>query len=72
MAHLLRRHRHRSPSSSHTIRASRLSDKITDTSLFAELVRHKHKKEHELIQLEQTLKADAMKDVSFIYIFTLQ
>ncbi|KAL1497836.1 hypothetical protein ABEB36_008725 [Hypothenemus hampei] len=51
------RHRHRSPSP-HSIRASQLSNKITDTSLFAELVKDRHKREEELKKLEQNLKSE--------------
>ncbi|XP_018568282.1 cyclin-dependent kinase 12 isoform X3 [Anoplophora glabripennis] len=48
------RHRHRSPSP-HSIRSSQLKNKITDTSLFAELVKDRHKRELELKKLEQNL-----------------
>ncbi|ENN81623.1 hypothetical protein YQE_01986, partial [Dendroctonus ponderosae] len=51
------RHRHRSPSP-HSIRASQLSNKITDTSLFAELVKDRHKREQELKKLEQNMKSE--------------
>ncbi|KAJ8981732.1 hypothetical protein NQ317_008993 [Molorchus minor] len=48
------RHKHRSPSP-HSMRSSQLKNKITDTSLFAELVKDKHKRELELRKLEQNL-----------------
>ncbi|XP_066253229.1 cyclin-dependent kinase 12 isoform X1 [Euwallacea similis] len=57
------RHRHRSPSP-HSVRASQLSNKITDTSLFAELVKDKHKREQELKKLEQNLKSEVPRESS--------
>nr|CAI5830995.1 unnamed protein product [Callosobruchus analis] len=56
---LFDRHKHRSPSP-HSIRSSQLKNKITDTSLFAELVKDRHKREQELKRLaEQMEKAGA-------------
>lgn len=46
----------RSPSP-HSIRSSQLKNKITDTSLFAELVKDKHKRELELKKLEEKLES---------------
>ncbi|CAG9770443.1 unnamed protein product [Ceutorhynchus assimilis] len=54
------RHRQRSPSPP-SMGASQLSDKITDTSLFAELVKDKHKREQELKKLEENLKSEQDK-----------
>lgn len=45
----------RSPSP-HSIRSSQLKNKITDTSLFAELVKDRHKRELELKKLENLLE----------------
>lgn len=45
----------RSPSP-HSIRSSQLKNKITDTSLFAELVKDRHKREQELKKLENLLE----------------
>ncbi|XP_060529728.1 cyclin-dependent kinase 12 isoform X2 [Cylas formicarius] len=61
------RHRHRSPLP-HSIRSSQLANKITDTSLFAELVKDKHKREMELRKLEQNLKSEATIDQDKIVI----
>ncbi|KAJ8952123.1 hypothetical protein NQ318_018459 [Aromia moschata] len=49
------RHRHNRSPSPHSIRSSQLKNKITDTSLFAELVKDRHKRELELRKLEQNL-----------------
>ncbi|XP_050304343.1 cyclin-dependent kinase 12 isoform X2 [Anthonomus grandis grandis] len=51
------RHRHRSPSP-HSIRPSQLSNKISDTSLFAELIKDKYKREQELKKLEENFKTE--------------
>lgn len=51
------RHRHRSPSP-RSIKPSQLTNKITDTSLFAELVKDRHKREQELKRLEQSLRSE--------------
>ncbi|XP_076265488.1 cyclin-dependent kinase 12 isoform X4 [Rhynchophorus ferrugineus] len=51
------RHRHRSPSP-HSVKASQLANKITDTSLFAELVKDRHKREQELKKIEQNFKSE--------------
>lgn len=48
------RHRIKSPSP-HSFRAIQLKNKITDTSLFAELVKHRHKHETEIKTLEHIL-----------------
>lgn len=55
----------RSPSP-HSISSSKLKNKITDTSLFAELVKDKHKRALELKKLEQKLesKPDEANNVS--------
>ncbi|KAJ8930768.1 hypothetical protein NQ314_016402 [Rhamnusium bicolor] len=55
------RHRHRSPSP-HSIRSSQLKNKITDTSLFAELVKDRHKRELELRKLEQNFLENRSND----------
>jgi cyclin-dependent kinase 12/13 len=49
------RDRNRSPSP-HSIKSSQLKNKITDTSLFAELVKDRHKRELELKKLENFLE----------------
>ncbi|CAH1963634.1 unnamed protein product [Acanthoscelides obtectus] len=49
------RHKHRSPSP-HSIRSSQLKNKITDTSLFAELVKDRHKREQELKRLAEQME----------------
>lgn len=55
----LRRERVRSPSP-HSIKSSQLKNKITDTSLFAELVKDRQKRELELKKLEQKLSGEKM------------
>lgn len=55
------RYRHRSPSP-HSVKASQLSNKITDTSLFAELVKDRHKREQELKKLERNLRTEKSLD----------
>nr|CAH7767721.1 unnamed protein product [Callosobruchus chinensis] len=52
---LFDRHKHRSPSP-HSIRSSQLKNKITDTSLFAELVKDRHKREQELKRLAEQME----------------
>ncbi|KAL3268290.1 hypothetical protein HHI36_007410 [Cryptolaemus montrouzieri] len=58
-----RRERDRTPTrkykspSPHSIKSSTLKNKITDTSLFAELVKDKHKRELELKKLEKELES---------------
>lgn len=49
------RSKNKSPSP-HSIRSSQLKNKITDTSLFAELVKDRHKRELELKKLENLLE----------------
>lgn len=52
------RHRVKSPSP-HSFRAIQLKNKITDTSLFAELVKHRHKHETEIKTLEHILETSS-------------
>ncbi|XP_049823936.1 cyclin-dependent kinase 12 isoform X3 [Aethina tumida] len=54
------RHRHNRSPSPHSIRSSQLKNKITDTSLFAELVKDKQKRDQELKKLlENNVAAEA-------------
>lgn len=48
------RHRHRSPSP-HSVKSSQLKNKLNDTSLFAELVKDRQKREQEIKKLESML-----------------
>lgn len=52
------RHRQRTPSP-HSIRSSQLKNKITDTSLFAELVKDRHKRELELKKLVKQMEQNS-------------
>lgn len=52
------RHRQRTPSP-HSIRSSQLKNKITDTSLFAELVKDRHKRELELKKLAKQMEQNS-------------
>lgn len=55
------RHRQRTPSP-HSIRSSQLKNKITDTSLFAELVKDRHKRELELKKLAKQMEQNSTTD----------
>ncbi|XP_045474588.1 cyclin-dependent kinase 12 isoform X2 [Harmonia axyridis] len=54
------RNKYRSPSP-HSIKSSKLKNKITDASLFAEMVKDRHKRELELKKLEKELESKSEK-----------
>ncbi|KAK9892869.1 hypothetical protein WA026_022549 [Henosepilachna vigintioctopunctata] len=57
--------KYRSPSP-HSIKSSTLKNKITDTSLFAELVKDKHKRELELKKLEKELESKSENKIDVV------